>query len=456
LDLISSYTSGVIGLEEKIIVNFTKGFPIRPTAQGVIHFEPSIKGTAKFIDNATLVFEPGEKLERGKGYLAKLNLKKLFPELEEEDEMFEFSFSALRQHFSVDVSGLLWDDTEKNTYKLEGIIRANDFISSNNLKKCFSVSPSSLKLTWSENPNSKSHSFVIHGEPIGVEELTGSKLKVVPAIGDFKVLDLNVMKSSPQQITLIFSEQLEPQQHLKGLIEIEDYKDELEYKIVDNSIRIFPKSNILGQKKFVVHQGVKNKYGIQLKSQSSFTAQFDAEKPQVALLGKGVIVPESEGMMFPFKAVNLRAIDVEIFKIFDDNVLQYFQDGYYDRNVYNKQYVGRIIQQTSIDLKELNQNANQGVWRNYALDLSDVMQLEKGAIYEVRLSFRKEYAITDCEGNQSFEPLDLVQNVMNENKKYTSWHDGYYGRYGYYENYYKDRDNPCKNGFYNNNRFVTR
>ena len=470
-DLISSYTSGVVGIQERIIIRFTKGFATTPNADGLLDFEPSIKGSTLFIDKSTLVFEPGEKLERGQSYLAMLNLESLFPDLEDEDQIFEFSFSAIRQHFSVDISGLLWDNNEENTYKFEGVVRTNDFISSTELKKCFSINQPSLKIKWQENTSSKSHSFVINnikkgedqkeikidysGKPIDLADLSGTKTKTVPAVGDFNVMDLNVTKTSPQQISITFSEKLDPQQDLLGLINIKDYEGELDYKIVGNTIRVFPKSNMSGKQEFVISRGVKNDFGNQLKNEAKLTALFDAELPQVALLGKGVIVPESEGMMFPFKAVNLRAVDVEIFKIFDDNILQYFQDNYYE-NKYprNQHHVGRIIQQTSINLKELNQNANQGVWRNYAIDLSDIIQMEKGAIYEVRLSFRQEYGITEC--TDGTEPLDLKQNAVDENKNYSSWSSSYYGRSGYYDEFYQDRDNPCKGGFYNSSRFIKR
>ena len=40
------------------------------------------------------------------------------------------------------------------------------------------------------------------------------------------------------------------------------------------------------------------------------------------LVGNGVIVPNSDGLMFPFEAIILRGVEVEIFKIFNNNILQ--------------------------------------------------------------------------------------------------------------------------------------
>jgi hypothetical protein len=107
-------------------------------------------------------------------------------------------------------------------------------------------------------------------------------------------------------------------------------------------------------------------------------------------------------------------------------------------------------------LKELNQNANQGAWTTYALDLSNLIELEPGAMYDVRIGFRKEYAITNCDDNTNDQQLDLEVHPLDENKAYISWFDNYYGRYGYYRGFHSEQKDPCKNAYYSGNRFVRR
>lgn len=470
--LISNYTSGILNKKDKIIIRFTEEFPVKPKDEMYISFEPSIKGKTTFVDKSTLIFEPSEEMQSGQNYLARLHLDELFSTLKGEDAVFEFSFFIAQLNFAVSLDGLEWDQTKEDSYKLNGVVNASEFVKGSLIEKCISVKPDNLPIVWEHNKNTKTSSFTIEGikradeeqeiivsytgEPLNIPNLSGRHRKVVPAIGEFRVIELIASKGFNKNASLLFSESLDPDQDLKGLIEVKDYNGDISYNVSTNKVSVFLSSGLKGDVEFLIHKGIKNKYGNTLKNDATYTTTFEEEKPSVALLGKGVIVPGLQSVLFPFKAVNLRAIDVEVFKIFDDNLLQYFQSSYYNFESYNQSYVGRIVQQTSIDLKELNQNANQGTWTNYALDLSDLIEVEPGALYDVRIGFRKEYAISNCEENTNGKPLDLDTNPLDEDITYSPWFDNYYGRYGYYNEFHQDRDNPCKNGYYNGDRAIKR
>ena len=111
--------------------------------------------------------------------------------------------------------------------------------------------------------------------------------------------------------------------------------------------------------------------------------------------------------------------------------------------------------QTPVDLSQLNPDANFDKWTNYGLDLTDMIKMEPGAIYQVRISFRREYAITDCV-DAVREPLDLEINKYDENKSYSSLYNNYYGYGGYYSNFRQDREDACKDAYYSGGRFVKR
>ncbi|MBK9336016.1 MAG: hypothetical protein IPM98_05320 [Lewinellaceae bacterium] len=124
-----------------------------------------------------------------------------------------------------------------------------------------------------------------------------------------------------------------------------------------------------------------------------------ASKPNVRLVGRGAIIPqqsaEGGGVIFPFEAVGLRAVDVEVFKIFNSNILQYLQVNEIEGDN-ELERVGKIIMQKKVSLSDLNPDANNQVWQRYALDLKDIIQQDPGAIYQVRLAFRRGYAIYAC------------------------------------------------------------
>ena len=56
-----------------------------------------------------------------------------------------------------------------------------------------------------------------------------------------------------------------------------------------------------------------------------FSKDFIEIKPAVELVGNGVILPSTDGLMFPFRAVNLRAVDVKIIQVYENNILQFLQ-----------------------------------------------------------------------------------------------------------------------------------
>jgi len=472
--IISNYTSGLISKTEDIIIKFQKPIVGEPKMDNLLSFQPNIIGKLELVNDRTIRFSPEEHLAQDQAYLAKLNLGKLFPDLKDNDQNFEFSFSVIKQYFSVDISQLQWDNAEAGTYKIEGTINTNDFAAAELVEKCIAIRPSNLTATWLHTENNKLHKFFINnikrsnteskieilhnGEPLKIRDLNGSKTIIIPAIGDFKILDVNANNGDSQYLSINFSERIDPQQNLAGLIKIEDYDEKLEFAIENNIVKVYPKGKLSGSKRISVFKGIKNVNGQGIKNESSYDLTFAQLEPGLALIGKGVIVPDSEGMLFPFKAVNLRAVEVEIFKIYDNNLLQYFQENYYNsNNYYSTNRVGRIVMQTALDLKLLNENASQGSWANYALDLRALMELERGALYEVRLGFKRAYAITDCEGSDHTIALNLKPNDIDDNKQYTSWfEDSYYGEDGYYAGYYDEQDNPCKPAFYKQSRFISR
>jgi len=65
---------------------------------------------------------------------------------------------------------------------------------------------------------------------------------------------------------------------------------------------------------------------------TTFDIAFEQSLPAVRFTGKGNVLPSSEGLVLPFEAVNLKAVDVKIIKIYENNVLQFLQANDYDGN----------------------------------------------------------------------------------------------------------------------------
>ena len=123
---------------------------------------------------------------------------------------------------------------------------------------------------------------------------------------------------------LIFSDPLSKNTNLKGLVFLES-NEGLEFSINKNIVTVYPKNKLVGKKILRVSDNIKNSKGADLLSNYSEELNFISIKPQVSLIGDGVILPSSNGLIFPFKAVNLKSVNVKIIKIFENNVSQFFQ-----------------------------------------------------------------------------------------------------------------------------------
>ena len=113
-------------------------------------------------------------------------------------------------------------------------------------------------------------------------------------------------------------------------------------------------------------------------------------KPAVRLSGRGVILPSSKGLVFPFEAVNLNAVDIKIIKIFENNVGYFLQVNQLDGSNQLKR-AGRLIHRQTTSL--VNAPVDLGKWNRFFLDLGKLIQPDPGSVYRVEIGFRKAYSL---------------------------------------------------------------
>jgi len=92
----------------------------------------------------------------------------------------------------------------------------------------------------------------------------------------------------------------------------------------------------------------------------------------VRFIKSGTILPSSNNLKINFEAVNLSAIDVKVYQIYKNNVLQFLQDNELNggRNLRN---VAQPISKSKIVLKS-NSYTNYSKWNAYAIDLSKIVK----------------------------------------------------------------------------------
>lgn len=438
--------------------------------EGIFMLEPDVKGKLFLVNPHTIEFRPDRPLSSGKAYFGILKLDKL---LETETGLgdFIFKFEVMKQDFTV-LPGRCISTAKPDDYlkRYEGKIQTADAMGQGLVEKLLSVSSPMGKLNLEILPDgANGFKYIIDSIPRLDESYNvtlswdgrdydidreGSLEFEIPSNDKFVLLDVDVNHGDEQFIRLSFSDPIDLSQDLKGLIHLKGI-DHIRISSSGSTVTLYPGYRLTGEQVLVVEGQVKNSRGKKLEETKTIQLSMEALKPQVVILGNGNIIPGAEGLVLPFKAVGLRAVDVTVYKIFAGNIPQFFQRGDYNYS-YNIRPVGRPVYRKMHRLDDAGGIALES-WNAFSVDLNDLANEDLGAFYRVKVSFRKEYAVYTCKETATpdlsvFEDQDLTGNREmrfwdGENTYFNDWPEGYNWR---------DRDDPCTNSYYNNDRFPQR
>lgn len=474
---ISSFTSGVISAAAPIKIQLTEPYakkisPNQAIKDEFITISPAVKGKTVWLDQYTIQFIPEENFKSGETYWVEFELGKV-SNVPKDLKTFKFPFSIVKQAINFEVDGLKsYSNESMEWYQFLGTAITADAISSTTLNKNFKVTVNgeTKNAKWSPKGNDRLYNLVVDsikrkdkaGEiiikwntyPEGDAEEREMRHEV-PALGDFKVTGTTVIQYPEQYVLVRFSDPLLSNQNLKGLVEIRGTSD-VKTAISTNELRIYPSSRLEGSHTLRLNSAIQNVRGYKFKKTENITVDFKAIKPAVRLVGKGSILPSSNNMMVPFEAVNIKAVDIRIIKIFESNVTQFFQSNDYDGSDELKR-VGRVIRKKTIYLAE-DKPLDLGKWNRFNLDLSEYIKVEQGAIYRIEIGFRKHHSVYPCAGATSEEDIERDETDWDE-KDYADaekweyindWGYDYYN-YDYFDGYdYNRQDDPCSHSYYRN------
>ena len=212
-----------------------------------------------------------------------------------------------------------------------------------------------------------------------------------------------------------------------------------------------------GSKLVEVFQGIESIDGYKMKDNYSEKLLFDQIKPGIKLLKSGTILPSSNNLKINFEAANLNAVDVKIYKIYKNNIMQFLQDNELN-GIRNLRQVSQAIAKSTIELKQ-NNLLDYTKWNTYALDISKIIKPEPGAIYRVEFSFKKKYSLYKCDTstassneNSSDEDADSEKNEDDVNYSGGNEDEDYY-----YERDYdwRESEDPCTDYYFYNTKIGT-
>ena len=487
---ISAYTSGAISKTATIRVQFVGNFGDSAKIGNEAHvfdFEPHIEGKTTWIDATTIEFKPDKPLPSGKKYEAVFKLGKII-EVASELKVFNFSFQVIAQSFEVTQPTFESIDNQQLIYqRITGSIITADVETDDRIEQLLSATylTKPCKISWQHAADQRTHRYLIDsierksvatalslkwdGSILDIDN-KGEHVLNIPALGDFKVLTVTVQNDGEQYIALQFSDPILANQDLTGLITIDDQlktqqtipvnnQIELRFTINNNEVKCYPGTHLTGAHSIFVHQGIKNSLNYPLPESIQQELDFAPMLPAVSMVGKGVIMPTGNQIIVPFEAISLKAVDVTITKIYENNVAQFLQVNQLGESNELKR-VGRPILRKTIRLDEdklLNLNKSN----RFAVQLDKLIKTEPGAIYHVKLSFKKEYAVYKCDGQEQENLDDGMRSTEEENwdsndePRQSSFWD--YSEDYYSEDYsWNERDNPCHNSYYNPSRWISK
>ena len=323
----------------------------------------------------------------------------------------------------------------------------------------------------------------------------------ITGVNEFKIVKVDIPEGNNQSLLINFSEPLEKGQDFKGLVSIQNTNN-LKFSTQGNVLKVYfsntapekkevpavaeesadlavdssavvvdsaavvtdssavvvvqneeetqePEPVLSGELLLEVFQGIESQYGKKMDANYTEKINFDQIKPNVRFVKNGTILPSSNNLKLNFEAVNLSAVDVKVYKIYKNNILQFLQ--YNELNgSQNLKKVAQPIAKTTLNLVE-SKLINPAKWNTFALDLSKIITPEPGAIYRVEFVYKKKYSLYKCEtSEESSEEEEEEVDENDVNYSSNSYDDYYYDDYDW-----RESQDPCTGSYYYNARIAT-
>lgn len=472
-ELVRAHTSGTVSATSNVRVRFIDdvardsqvGESLASGTGQLIQFDPPIAGVVRWKSRRELVFEPNERMASGKKYNAKLFARGLYG-VPDALERFEFSFDVVEQEVTIRFGGFAASSDDSSIQTFAGSFRTTDHVDNSAIEKMLEgrISGRLREAQWEHSSDGRKHEFEFaaiertdreqelvlswDARAIGSSG-AGERVFAVPARGTFDLELVRAVADGSQHILLHFSDRLDSKQDLRGLIQVEGSSHRAE--IEGDAIRVFPADPLVGAVGVTVNGGLRNALGKRLGESEEHRVYFSEKHPGVRFAGKGVILPPNEKLSIPFEAINVDAVQVTAFRVYDDNMGQFLQHNPL-KGGEELDRVGRFLWRKTIQLGGGAVNE----WKRYGLDAAPLFadDDDRGGLLRLTLSINRGNSLYTCsEADLAKEPQveSPFANYEDRNvSERSSWDNT--------ENYYSpqavtwnDWNSPCKDAFFGRN-----
>lgn len=428
--------------------------------KGIFSFSPSVKGNAVYSKDKRFVdFIPEKELKQGQNYECRVNMKKLLGVDSLGDFRFDFYIDRRQMRFvdvkaSVDpdntgmmvVSGQLgYNDRSGDSITLQPSFIECDFADA---KVIMDAKASNGKRGFRiMDIKRRQNDYTLKLATNSLGGFSAAKCEVeIPSTKGFKLISAERIESAEPYIDLEFSAPLSSQQELDGLISI-DNVDNVRIERSGTKVKVYYPRNGMIDMTLHISESVKNGEGQCLDKNIERHFKQEVIAPAVEIPVNGTILPDNGNLRLPFRAVNLAAVDIEVVKIFPSNALAFFHYNDYSGVGQLRRY-GRLIYHRTVRLDK-DKSVNLHQWQDFAVDLKGLFARERGAIYNIQLSFRKAYSLYD---KASAGEIDEITGLTEEDEKTWNRNASYIYRdapdYDWSEFKWNESNDPSKDSYY--------
>lgn len=438
----------------------------------ILQINPKLKGQFVLDDAMSIVFVPDPlEIDPKTKYNLTLNLQKVYPSIVDSFRIFNSTvqFSPIYISLSNEYpkASLIHEGKLECSFK----IKCNVPLTLEQLKKNIKISvgkkeildyqlQANSELEWQgtisnlEKTNIREKLiFEWYSLPEMKKEM--SKITVDLPVGDeFVITGVKVFNEPSRMVSIYLSDPIDPLIDLRGIISFKNINSQYRLENQGNQINAFFNEEMNSEElDLEVQLMLKNKEGKVLSESFETKIQFSSVKPKVKFLDafSNYILPMEKEAIIKFQTINLKKVDIEIFKIFSNNVL-------YNMHVNNgngfirETKLGRVIHQETISLDVTEKD----VWKTYGVNINKFVKEDPAALYELRITFKPEYSDYDC-----IKPVIIPEkredNFSGDPSINSNWVD--YWPYEYLEaegdeevNY--NSEDPCSLNYYTSTNFV--
>ncbi|MDR2965082.1 MAG: alpha-2-macroglobulin [Treponema sp.] len=446
---ISAVSSGILRKTDPVIIEFVHEQDItKRLPSNAISLKPSVKGAVSWHNEFTLVFTPSVSYKPGQQYQVSVNLQDV--------PTFNFEFTVAAPVFLVQVDPVQILDTDD--ILVSGIVTVDDDIDTSKLEQ--TVTSKELgKPSWTHESGVRRFVFntVKRGEvsrdieiawvgsAIGSPE-KGFTTVMIPGTDSFQMIGLNL---NDGVLEIAFSSPIKQNQDLRGFISLSGNTN-VRYSVESNIIKVFgDSSGGLPPGTQLLIQDLVDINDRRLNTPVQYSIPDRWELPGVRFAGNGVVLPTSQGAQLVIETKNLTGVLVEVFHIYNDNMLQFLQINDLAGN-YEMDRVGQPVWTKAFDF-EWN-SADQNRWMRRGLDMSEISRRFPGGMFHVRVGFRNRHIQYVCtQGHGDFSNLEFPDDSFSpyqSSNEHSFW-NYYYESPGFnWSEWNRRRDDPCHPAFY--------